>query len=134
MENILTLSQISTTWIYHFNKPENMERLKQYANNKDKSAENLVGYYKWFISVLKDTPAWGVSGVNDVVNKLTDMVRATLTKAKSGKSSAYAHAGYIISTVEFYKNKLAGSHPGCRWCKLNPVISDAELNQFLNNK
>jgi hypothetical protein len=104
--------------------------LEAYVARKDRSPEELTNYYKDIIRTLYNTPAWGVSGVNKMVNELTESVRATLTHAKKGKTSAYAHAAKMLRYVDFYGNETATA----RYCgrhKLMPLITEEEFQQLL---
>jgi hypothetical protein len=126
----MKFNQVEATYICQLNKPTNRAMLEGYRDRKDKSVEELVRYYRDVISALVDTPAYGVSGVNEMLNKLTAGVRATLTKAKRGKISAPAHARALLGTVDFYSEKEAtprnkGIH------KLEPLLTDEELQRLL---
>ena len=125
-----TYKEIEGTWVCQFNKPENKAKLKMYKNDKDRSLKKLIEYYRWVISVLINTPAWGVSGVNKIVNELTDAVRATAAKAKTGKTSAYAQAGKLLNDVNYWKDLVCYSNKHERTCWLKPVISEEELQQL----
>ena len=126
----MKFTSIKTTWICQLNKPENKKVLEDYKNRKDKSPEELTRYYIDVVNMLKDTPAWGVYGVNDMINKLTDAVIATLTKAKKGKTSAYAHAGLLLNTIKYFKTKNAIPKDNGP-CSLKHVLSETELNELL---
>ena len=92
--------------------------------------EELIKYYKDIVVVLCNTPAWGVSGVNKMINELTESVRATLAHAKKGKTTAYAHAAKMLRYVDFYGNETANA----RYCgkhKLMPLITEEEFQQLL---
>lgn len=122
--------EVERTWICQLSKPEIKAQLEGYRDRKDKSPEEFVRYYKFIISTLSCTPAWGVSGVNKMVNELTSSVRATLVKAKKGKTSAYAHANKMLNYIEHFgdapaKAKYAGNH------KLAALLSAEELEQLL---
>lgn len=123
-------SEVERTWINQLGKSENRKVLEEFKANKDKSFDELARYYKFIISALAVTPAWGVSGVNKMVNELTASVIATLTKAKKGKTSAYAHAGKLLAIIDFYGNTEAEA----RYCgrhKLGHILTDVELDQLL---
>ncbi len=126
----MTLNEVERTWIHQFNKPENRKVLEEFKTRKDKSFEEFRRYYKFIITTLEDTPAWGVSGVNKMVNDLTAAVIATLTKAKTGKTSAYAHAGTLLNKIDHFSNQKAEP----RYCgryKLGHIITDLEFDQML---
>jgi hypothetical protein len=121
---------IEKTWICQLGKPEIKKQLENYRDRKDKSLEELISYYRFIIETLECTPAWGVSGVNKMVNELTASVIATLTKAKTGKTSAYAHAGRLLATIDRYSNTEAEA----RYCgryKLKPVLTKVELLKLM---
>ena len=120
-----------TTFICQLGKPKARRMLEAYVACKDKSFEELISYYNDLTGVLKNTPAWGVSGVNKMINELTDSVRATLTHAKKGKTSAYAHAAKMLRYIDFYGNETATA----RYCgryKLKPLITEEEFQQLLS--
>ena len=121
--------EVERTWICQLNKPEVRAQLEGYRDRKDKSPEEFVRYYKFIISTLSCTDAWGVSGVNKMVNELISSVIATLTGAKKGKTSAYAHAGKTLNTIDRFGARKAEA----RYCgnyKLGHILTDAELAQF----
>ena len=114
-----------------FNTANNERKvLEEFKTRKDKSFEELTRYYKFIISTLSRTPAWGVSGVNKMVNELTASVIATLTKAKKGKTSAYAHAGRLLAIIDFYGN-IEAEAKYCGNYRLGHILTDAELTQML---
>lgn len=125
----MNLNQIERTYICQFSKPENRAILEGYKKRRDKSGKELASYYRDVISILKDTPAYGVSGVNKMLNELTDKVRATLNKAKRGKTSAYAHAGWLLNKLDYFGNEKADFTYRGRY-KLNPILTDDELLQL----
>ena len=122
--------EVETTYICQLGKDTNRAMLEAYVDRKDRSVEELARYYIDVVKALSVTPAWGVSGVNKMVNELTASVIATLTKAKKGKTSAYAHAGKLLAVIDFYGNTEAEA----RYCgryKLGHILTDVELNQLL---
>ena len=122
--------EVENTFICQFGKPETRRMLEAYRDRKDKSYLELTNYYNDLIRALRNTPAWGVSGVNKMINELTESVRATLTHAKKGKTSAYAHAAKMLRYVDFYGNETATA----RYCgryKLKPLITEEEFQQLL---
>jgi hypothetical protein len=126
----MKFNEVEKTWICQLGKPEIRTKLEGYRDRKDRSSEELIRYYRFIISTLKSTPAWGVSGVNKMVNELTASVIATLTKAKKNKTSAYAHAGKLLAIIDFYSNTEAET----RYCgnyKLGHILTDSELDQLL---
>ena len=123
--------ELENTFIGQLAKVHNRLMLEGYRDRKNKSLEELINYYNDLIDALKDTPAWGVSGVNKMVNELTESVRATLTHAKKGKTTAYAHAAKMLRYIDFYGNTTAEA----RYCgrhKLNPIITEEEFKQLLS--
>lgn len=125
----MKFNEVENTFICQLGKPEARRMLEAYAARKDKSFEELIRYYNDLIGALKNTPAWGVSGVNKMINELTESVRATLTHAKKGKTSAYAHAAKMLRYVDFYGNETATA----RYCgryKLKPLITEEEFQQL----
>ena len=122
----MKFSQVETTWVYQLNKPENRTVLEGYKSRKRKSGKELSSYYRDVISMLQNTEAWGVSGVNKFVNELSDKVRATLTKAKNGKTSAYAHARTTLAKIDEFKNKSCKPTYRGRYV-LKPLVTEAEL-------
>ena len=123
--------EVENTFICQLGKPEARRMLEAYVARKDKSPEELTNYYKDIVMTLYNTPAWGVSGVNKMINELTESVRATLTHAKKGKTSAYAHAAKMLRYVDFYGNETATA----RYCgkyKLMPLITEDEFQQLLS--
>ena len=123
--------EVASTFICQLGKPSARRMLEAYVARKDKSPDELVNYYNDIIGVLRNTPAWGVSGVNKMINELTESVRATLTHAKKGKTSAYAHAAKMLRYVDFYGNATAEA----RYCgrhALMPIITMKEFQQLLS--
>jgi hypothetical protein len=130
----MKLKEVEQTYICQFNKPNNRAMLESYVARKDRSNKELINYYTDVINTLSNTPAWGVSGVNKMINELTDSVRATLTKAKCGKTSAYAHANKILNTINIFGNKQANAqYRG--YHKLQPILTVEELEalDMMNN-
>lgn len=126
----MTFLEVDRTWICQLGKPENQVMLKAYCERKDKSIEEFFRYYFDIIDMIKDTPAWGVSGVNKMVNELTDTVRATMTRAKRGKSSAPAHAAKMLRYIAYYGHETATPRNWGR-CTLAPLITPEEVSQFI---
>ena len=121
--------RVEKTFICQFGKAANKKMLKEYKDRRDGSIEELVRYYKDVVRVLRDTPAWGVSGVNKMINELTASVRATLNNEKRGKTSAYAHANRLLWYIKEFGHKEAYPTYNGRY-KLNPIITDEEFRQF----
>lgn len=123
--------EVEQTFIGQLAKAHNRRMLEAYVARKDKSPEELTNYYKDLIRALYSTPAWGVSGVNKMINELTESVRATLTHAKKGKTSAYAHAAKMLRYIDFYGNETATARYSGRY-KLMPLITEEEFQQLLS--
>ena len=96
----MRLDRVASTFICQLNKPENRAKLEAYRNRRDGSAAEFVRYYLDVFSMLENTPAWNVRGVNKMLNELTAKVRATINHEKQGKSSAYAHAGMLLNKID----------------------------------
>ena len=126
----MKFKDVENTFICQFGKPEARRMLEYYRDRRNKSYEELVSYYNDLTGILKNTPAWGVSGVNKMINELTESVRATLTNAKKGKTSAYAHAAKMLRYVDFYSNETAEAKYNGRH-KLMPLITKEEFQQLL---
>ena len=129
----MTCNQVEHMWVCQLGKPENRKKLKEYVDNSDSSKEELVRYYRDFISMLINTPAWGVNGVNKVVNELRAAVVATLTDANSGKTTAWAHAKKMIRQIDYHSTRQVKPYYNRRY-KLVAPLTDEELLQLLLNK
>jgi hypothetical protein len=103
--------------------------LEGYKTRRDKSGAELARYYRDIVNALVDTPAFGVSGVNKMLNELTEKVRATLMHAKKGKTSAYAHANWLLNQLDFFGNEDARACYKGRY-KLAPLLTPEELLQL----
>ena len=128
----MTFIQAERTFICQLNKPDNKKFLMDYAARGDGSCAELIRYYKEIISRLSCTPAWGVSGVNKMINELRASVVAKLTNAKKGKTTAWAHAKKMLNYIKQFGHEEAkayysGSH------KLIPPLTDSELLELLLN-
>ena len=123
--------EVESTWICQLNKPQNRAMLEAYKDRKDKSIAEFIRYYIDITSALINTPAWGISGVNKMVNELTDTVQATISHAKKGKSSAPAHANKLLCLIDFYGNTKAELRYRGNY-KLKPLLSIEELQMFLD--
>jgi len=125
----MKFNQVENTYICQFSKPRNREILEGYKARRDKSGAELARYYVTIVNILKGTPAYGVSGVNKMLNELTEKVRATLTGAKRGKTSAYAHAGWLLNQLDFFGDEEAKPYYKGRY-KLAPLLTAEELEQL----
>ena len=96
----MKFKDVEQTFVCQFSKPQNKVMLEGYVARRDKSGAELARYYMDIIGALANTPAWGVSGVNKMVNELTAAVRATLANEKKGKTSAYAHANKLLNYIK----------------------------------
>jgi hypothetical protein len=125
----MVFNQVEATYICQLNKPENRKMLEEYKARKDGSKEELARYYKDVVNALRGTPAWGVSGVNKMINDLTEKVRATFIGAKRGKTSAFAHSGKMLRDIEYFgETEAKASYNGFH--KLLPIITDEELERL----
>ena len=102
-------NEVPQMWICQMNKHDNKEFLKEVAERKDSSCEELVRYYKELIRRLINTPAWGVNGVNKMVNELRGSVIAKLANAKKGKTTAWAHAKKLLNRISDYGEQDAAA-------------------------
>jgi len=129
----MKLKDCPSTYICQFSKSVANEELMRYKERRDSSTEELVRYYSFVINTLKHTPAWNVSGVNKMVNDLTDRVRAKLNGAnRKGTTTAFAHAGKILYIIETFGEKDSSSTPRYRGhYKLKPIITEEEINDLL---
>lgn len=125
----MKLKFIETTYVCQLNKPHNKSMLESYRDRKNSSTAELAHYYNDVITALVDTPAWNVSGVNKMINDLTTSVRATLTKSKRGKTSAYAHAAKLLNTIKRFGNSEANLHYDGNH-KLKPLLTVDELQEL----
>jgi hypothetical protein len=124
----MTLKQVESTWICQLNKPENRAMLEGYKQRRLKTGTELANYWRDIIAALIDTPAWDVSGVNKMLTELAAGVRATLTHAKRGKISAYAHAGQLLYKIDSLgNNEVAYDKYYQREYNCPPVLTDDEL-------
>ena len=123
--------EVEQTWICQLGKATNRAMLEGYRDRKDKSPEEFVRFYFDVINALKDTPAWGVSGVNRKVNELTDLVHATIKHAKKGKSSAPAQANKILNHIDFRCNDEAEAKYNGSYV-LKPLITREEIQQLFS--
>lgn len=127
----MKFNQVENTYICQLNKPQNRLMLEGYKARRDGSNTELVRYYKDVVNALKDTPAFGVSGVNKMLNELTEKVRATLTGAKKGKTSAYAHANMILYKLDYFGNEDAKPCYKGKY-ELAPLLTEDELQSLLS--
>ena len=123
-------NEVPQMWICQMNKPDNKAFLKEVAERKDSSCEELVRYYKEIIRRLINTPAWGVNGVNKMVNELRGSVIAKLTNAKKGKTTAWAHAKKLLNRISDYGEQDAAPCYRVK-CNLIPPLTDEELLELL---
>jgi hypothetical protein len=122
--------EVETTFVCQLGKAKNRAMLEAYKDRNDRSPGEFVRYYIAVINALATTPAWGVSGVNKMINELTASVRATISHAKNGKSSAPAHAASMLRYIDHFSYAEAEA----RYCgrhKLQPLLTAEELQQVL---
>lgn len=125
----MKLKNVETTYICQLSKPQNIQMLNRYIIRRDKSGKELASYYRDLTDALKPTPCWGVSGVNKMINELTDKVRNTLRQAKSGKTSAYAHANSLVNKIKQFGNEDAVARYVGNY-KLQPLLTEEELTEL----
>ena len=125
----MKLKNVETTYICQLSKPQNIQMLNRYIIRRDKSGKELASYYRDLTGALKQTPCWGVSGVNKMINELTDKVRNTLNQTKSGKTSAYAHANSLVNKIKQFGNKDAEVKYVGNY-KLQPLLTEEELTEL----
>lgn len=120
---------LDTTWMYHFNKPENRVVLEEFRANKDYGLAAYIRLVEFVYETLYGTNAWNVSGVNKLLNKLTDSLIAKANKAKNGKSSAPAMARYMLDTIDKKGNEPAVN--GYYGPRFTLKVQKAELRHLL---
>lgn len=125
----MKLCCVERTYVCQFNKPKNRKMLEDYKKRKDGSGAELARYYTDVVNALRGTPAWGVSGVNKMINELTTKVRATLNQEKKGKTSAWAHAGKLLADVKWFGVQDANPYYRGKY-KLDPVLTEEELSRL----
>lgn len=123
------LKDIESTYIHQFCKPGNREILRGFRDRKDYSAQEFVRFYDFMRDTLEGTPAWGKPGVNALVNEVDTSLRATLTRAKKGKSSAPKFANKILNTIAYhgYNDRL----PTYGKCDLQPLLTKKDVEKLL---
>lgn len=122
----MTLKEVETTYICQLNKPQNRIILESFRDCNDRSPKKLAQCYRFLVEALAPTPAWGVSGVNKMMNETTASVRATLNKAKKGKTSAPALARKLLSIIDYCGDDVAVNKYRGRY-KLEPILTVEEL-------
>lgn len=126
---IMKFKDLETTFICQLNKPQNRAILEGYKNRRDSSGKELARYYIDVFNMLIGTPAFGVSGVNKMLNELTAKVKATLNRERRGKTTAWAHAGVLLNQINYFGNEEAKAKY-CGRHKLVPMLSAEELDQL----
>lgn len=123
------LKDIESTYIHQFCKPGNREILRGFRDRKDYSAQEFVRFYAFLRNTLEGTPAWGKPGVNALVNEVDTSLRATLTRAKTGKSSAPKFANKILNTISYhgYNDRM----PTYASCSLQPLLTRQDVEKLL---
>jgi hypothetical protein len=127
----MKFKDLETTFVCQLGKPQNRKILEDYRNRRDSSGKELAKYYIDIFNMLIDTPAFGVSGVNKMLNELTSKVRATLNKERRGKTTAWAHAGQMLSQIDYF-SKLEARPSGYHRVKLAPRITAEELERLIS--
>ena len=123
----MTLKELDTTWIGQLSKKTNRKTLENFRDSGDRSPKQLACFYTFLVRALINTPAWGVNGVNKMMNETTTAVRATLNKAKKGKTSAPALARKLISTIDYCGDKIATNDSYRGRYKLEPILTPEEV-------
>jgi hypothetical protein len=124
----MTYNNTSSTFICQLGKPENRAMLEGYKQRKLKTGVELANYWRDVTGALINTPAWNVSGVNKMLTELATGIRATLTNAKRGKTSAYAHAGKLLNKIDHFGYKEVPLGHTKRTYNSVPVITEEELS------
>lgn len=121
--------EVDALYLAQLNKPENYAKLEAYRDDKDKSGAKFAQYTVDLFNMLRDTPAWEKPGTNEMLNEVLSYARAIMTKAKKGKTSAFAHAGRLIRSIDYHKYQqvYASYTPKV---KLLPELSEEELQQL----
>ena len=125
----MKFKECENTFICQLNKPVDRARLEMYRNTKDKSGKQLANYYRDIVKMLAYTPAWGVSWVNKMMNELKVNIYAMKNKEKTGKTSAYAHAGKMLNMVDHFKDLECEAKYNGRY-KLQPLLTEQELKEL----
>lgn len=121
---------VESMYLYQFDLPQNRAKLEAYRDAKDRSGRSLAFYVRDIFNMVRNTPAWGKPGTNDMLNKLLTGARATLTKAKNGKISSFRHAGDSIRSIDCHKK--TGVYRSYRTqVALAPELSEEEFQQLL---
>ena len=108
--------------------------LRYYArrSKNEETLEDFVEYYFKVIDALKDTPAWMKPKTNEMLNDLTTKLRATLTKARSGKSSASAHAKSMLNKIDWCAWHYTDENAGWQYISLCHLITREEADLLLS--
>lgn len=122
----MVYADIEGMYLTQLGKPNNYARLKAYMEDKDKSGAKFAQYTLDLFDMLRGTAAWGKPGTNKMLNEVLKHARAIMNKAKTGKTSAHAHASKLISSINYHKNKQASVN---HWTPvmLLPELSEEEL-------
>lgn len=126
----MTFLECPTTYIGQLGQSTNRTMLEEYSRRNDKSNKELANYYMDVVKALYGTPAYGISGVNKMLNELTDSVRATLNKAKRGKTSAPAHARKLLACIDYYGSQEVVARYNGKY-KLKPLLTVEEIQQLV---
>lgn len=125
----MRLKEIERTYVCQFAKYGARRKLWGFARRGDRNPAELVRYYEFVTSTLMGTPAWGVSGVNKMVNALTESLKAVRDHAKSGKTSAPAHAKKLLWLIYAFGDKETSARYRGRH-KLKPILTADELAEI----
>jgi hypothetical protein len=125
----MQLKDVESTYICQFCKPGKRDILRGFKNRKDYSVQEFVRLYNFVRDTLEGTPAWGKPGVNELMNEMDTSLRASLTHAKVGKSSAPKYANKILNTISYHG--YTDRHPTYGKCELKPLLTSREINELL---
>lgn len=125
----MKLIELASTYLHHINKPENRAILEEFSRRRDGSGAELVRYYLALTNMLHNTPAWGKPGVIAMLNELCTAMRAVLNHAKSGKTTAYAHANKLLNKLKYFADQEASGHYAVATEPFQ-ALSEAELRQL----
>jgi len=127
----MTYADIEGMYLTQLGKPENYAKLEAYKADNDKSGAKFAQYTLDLFSMVRGTPAWGKPGTNKMLNKVLDHARAIMHKAKTGQTSAHAHAGKLIRSINYHKDMEASVS---YWVpvKLLPELSEEELQLLMS--
>lgn len=125
---------LSGTYVHQLNQYENKQMLRSYARRSkdEETLEDFVEYYFKVIDALKDTPAWMKPKTNEMLNDLTAKLHATLTRARSGKTSASAHAKALLRKIDWCAWNYTGESTDWHHISLCHLITREEADRLLS--